>query len=123
MAPKATKVSMFWRLDPLQVLLKIALRQGHVLDNQRKIFKELRAMAKVTEEIRAFSAQIDTATNRISAGVTAVADRIQKLIDSVDSPLPDEAKTILGDDVIALNAAADALELVGKDPANPTPTP
>jgi hypothetical protein len=98
---------MLW-FDEWWFLRRIARRQESILNNQTIIYRELRKMAKVTDEIKAFSAKIDAATD-------AIAARLQKLIDSADSGLTDEAKAILQEDV-------DRLEALGKDPAAPVPT-
>jgi hypothetical protein len=81
-------------------------RIGAILHNTEKII-----MANA--EILALVSQIDVATNK-------VADRIQALIDKIDTGMSAaevaEVKAALGQEVTDL-------ETLGKDPADPVPAP
>ena len=69
--------------------------------------------------------QIDAATTQAGSATTAIAARIQKLLDQIAAaPSPEELQALVtqaGTEVSKLQPVADALTAMGQDPANPVP--
>jgi methyl-accepting chemotaxis protein len=89
------------------VLEKLLRRQARILSNQKSIIERIENMSQVLDQVRDFAAKIDAATS-------AIAARIQKLVDKVNAgtATPEEIAAVLQPEV-------DRLTEMGKDPSNP----
>ncbi len=86
---------------------KILKRQKRILAIQQTILERITHMGQILEEVKAFAAKIDEATN-------AVAARIQVLIDKL------AAGTVTSEELAAaLQPEVDKLQAMAQDPANP----
>ena len=86
---------------------KILKRQKHILAIQQTILERITQMGQILDEVKAFAAKIDEATN-------AVAARIQTLIDKL------AAGTLTSEELAtALQPEVDKLQAMAQDPANP----